>query len=126
MVWATPPGQRHFCLTKKAPGGGGLWGPDQAAAGLDAGAPRDRGLHPIPSRDTSSHHSHKPTAALPLERRLAMSPSPVALPQLSSPDPSPKQGPEEEAEAGQWRPGNADGTSGHLRLSSSRYLLKLP
>ena len=121
MVWPTPPGQRHFCLTKQPPGGGGVWGLDQAAAGLDAGASTQS---PPETLDPTSLTS--PTAALPLDRRLAMNPSPVSLPQLSSPDPAPKQGPEEEAEAGQWRPRNADGTSGHLRPSSSWYLRKLP
>lgn len=48
--WSCP----HLCLTEKPPGGGGVWRPDQAEAGLDEGALRNRGLHPMPSRDICS------------------------------------------------------------------------
>ena len=75
-----------------------------------------------PPETPAPHLSHKPTTALPLDRCPAMNPSPLSLPQLSSPRSTPKQGPEGGAEAGQRRLWKADGTSGHPGPSSSRYV----
>lgn len=104
---ATPLQQWRVCLAKKSP----LALVQGAAADPEMQEPQRTGAFPqTPLQNLSPHHAH---SIPPSFQGPATDPSPSVPAQLSSLHPTPKHGLEEEAEVGQQRPREADGTLSH-------------